>query len=45
MNVILEGIVLLHGRRHPFIIRDTLSACMVQQPGMSQSVPPLPHAA
>ncbi len=45
MNVILEGIVLLHGRRHPFIIRDTLSACMVQQPGTSQSVPPLPHAA
>ncbi len=45
MNVVLEGIVLLHQRRHPFIIRDTLTACMVQQAPAAPATAGLAHAA
>lgn len=45
MNVILEGVVLLHERRHPIMIRDTLTACMIQQPIAGSDGHPLPHAA
>ena len=31
MNVLLEGIVLLHQRRHPSVIRDALTTYMAQQ--------------
>lgn len=45
MNVILEGIVLLHERRHPLMIQETLDACMVQQPGTPHPAGALLHAA
>ncbi|HQU16977.1 MAG: motility protein A [Gammaproteobacteria bacterium] len=45
MNVIQEGVVLLHERRHPLIIRDTLTACMVQQQSTPRPASTLAHAA
>lgn len=45
MNLILEGIVLLHERRHPVIIRDSLTAYLHQHNGTAQPAASLAKAA
>ncbi|MGA7802765.1 MAG: MotA/TolQ/ExbB proton channel family protein [Gammaproteobacteria bacterium] len=45
MNVMLEGVVLLYQRRHPAIIKETLTACMRQQQESTQPQSALLRAA
>lgn len=41
LNMLLEGVLLVHDKRHPTIIRETLDAYLVQQ---QVAVPPMPAA-
>ena len=45
MNVIVEGIVLLHQRRHPFLIKEALATYMLQHQGSVAAPGSLPRAA
>lgn len=45
MNVIIEGVVMLYQRRHPAIIKETLTACMRQQREAGQAPGALLNAA
>lgn len=44
MNVLLEGVVLLHQRRHPSVIREALNTYIAQQQ-VSPGMPPLARVA
>jgi chemotaxis protein MotA len=45
MNVIVEGVVLLHQRRHPFLIKEALATYMLQHQGDPGAPPSLSRAA
>jgi len=45
MNVIVEGIMLLHQRRHPFLIKEALATYMLQHQGTAPLPGSLPKAA
>jgi chemotaxis protein MotA len=45
MNVIVEGVILLHQRRHPFLIKEALATYMLQHQGAAAVPGTLPKAA
>ena len=45
MNVIVEGVVLLHQRRHPFLIKEALATYMLQHQGGASMPDSLAKAA